>query len=240
MTDNIKVTTDDELEHSIVSKLFSMRDEKYRDFNASLLPTIDKERIIGVRTPQLRALAKGIKKDGRSEELLKLSLPHYYFEMMNLHAFVIEQEGCFDNAIKLTEDFLPYIDNWATCDLFSPKVFKQNPERLIPYIKKWLKSNNTYTVRYAIVQLLSSYLDDSFDKIHLEWVASVDTDEYYIKMAIAWYFSMALAKQYEYALPYIIDHKLDKQIHNKTLQKAIESRQISSDTKVYLRTLRIK
>ena len=223
----------------IQKELFCLKDDAYRDFHARLIPNIDKERIIGVRTPALRKFAAGICKKPEAEAFLHL-LPHKYYEENNLHAFLIEKEKDFDAAASLTENFLPYIDNWATCDSFLPKAFKKNPGKTLPYIYKWIKSDKTYTVRYAIGLLMSLFLDDDFKEEYAELVCAVKSDEYYINMMIAWYFATALAKQYECAVKYIENKCLEKWVHNKTIQKAIESRRISDDKKAYLRSLKIK
>lgn len=229
-----------DLEKEIINELFAMRDERYLDFQSKLIPTVDKERIIGVRTPQLRKYAVRLKKDGRREELLQLPLPHFYYDEMNLHSFLIEQEKDFDQAIRLADGFLPHIDNWATCDLFSPKVFGKCPDELFAYVCRWLKSGNTYTVRYGLVTMINHFLCENFQTSHLSLAAEIKSEEYYVNMAVAWYFSMALVMQYDAALPYITDQKLDKWIHNKAIQKACESRQISPEVKRYLRTFKIK
>lgn len=222
----------------VQQKLFSMKDNKYKEFHAKLIPTVNAELIIGVRTPQLRKFAKEFAKTQESGEFIK-ALPHEYYEEDNLHAFIIEQIKDFDTAIAETERFLPFIDNWATCDMFLPKVFKKNTDKLIVSIKKWIKSNETYTVRYAIGLLMSLYLDECFKPEYLELAANVKSDEYYVNMMIAWYFATALAKKHEYAMPYIIEKRLDKWVHNKTIQKAVESSRISPETKIYLKTLKL-
>lgn len=228
-----------ELKKEITEELFSMRDEKYSDFQSKLIPNVEKERIIGVRTPQLRKYAKALKKDGRREAFLALELPHYYYDEMNLHAFLIEQEKDADTLFSLTEKFLPYIDNWATCDLFSPKAFAHNKDRLYEHIEKWLKSGDTYTVRYGLVMLLNHFLREDFDPSQLRLAADVKSEEYYVNMAVAWYFSMALVFRYDAALPYIERRELEPWIHNKAIQKACESKQIAADTKAYLKKLKI-
>lgn len=219
--------------------LFECKDESYKDFSSKLIPTIEKERIIGVRTPKVRALAKALKGSEISYDYLSC-LPHKYLEENHLHGFLIEYEKDFNKALELLESFLPCIDNWATCDTIRPKVFKKHKEALYPYIKKWIKSPHEYTVRFAIGLLLSFYLDDAFDCSHLDLVASVKRDEYYIKMMVAWYFATALAKQYESAIPYIENNVLQKWTHNKTIVKSCESFRVSDSHKAYLRTLRIK
>ncbi len=219
-------------------ELFKMRDDKYREFHYKLIPTVDKESIIGVRMPELRKIAKNYFKSGEYENYLK-QLPHKYYEENNIHAFLIEQIKDFDKVIFETERFLPYIDNWATCDTFSPKVYKNNKEKLLLYIKKWIKSDRTYTVRYAIGLLMKFYLDEDFKPEYNKMVNDVKSDEYYVNMMIAWYFATALAKQYDKTIPYIKEHKFDKWINNKIIQKAVESYRIDKETKEMLKGYRI-
>jgi 3-methyladenine DNA glycosylase AlkD len=203
------------------------------------MPTVNPETVIGVRTPDLRKLAKEFSKTPEALEFLKI-LPHRYYEENNLHGFLIETIRDYDIAIDAVDAFLPYIDNWATCDLISPKVFKKHLPELYGKIKVWLKSDRTYTVRFGIGMLMSFYLDDNFRPEMPELVAGIRSDEYYINMMIAWYFATALAKQYDAALPYIQEKRLDKWTHNKAIQKAIESYRISDETKAYLRALKVK
>ena len=225
---------------SIQSRLLSMQDTAYRDFNAKLIPTVDPKLMIGIRTPLLRKLAKDLfKTEPKQAAAFMQTLPHRYFEENNLHAFLIENIKDFDTAIAETERFLPFIDNWATCDSFSPSIFKKYPDAVYQKILTWIQSAHTYTVRYAINLLLSNYLDEMFKPEMLDLVASVKSEEYYINMMIAWYFSFALIKQYDAALPYIKKQTLDPFTHNKTIQKAIESRRIPAEIKDYLRTLKV-
>lgn len=225
--------------NNIQHTLFSMKDEKYKAFNAKLIPTVKPDLIIGVRTPELRKYAKALAKTPESESFISI-LPHKYYEENNLHAFIIELLKDYDKALLETERFLPYIDNWATCDMFLPKVFSKNTGSLLVKIQEWLKSDRVYTVRYAIGLLMSLYLDENFNSDFLQDVASVHSDEYYINMMISWYFATALAKQYDCTVTYITEKKLDKWVHNKTIQKAVESNRISDDIKKYLKTLKIK
>lgn len=221
-------------------KLFSLRDEEYKNFSGKLIPTVDPCRIIGIRTPELRRLASEIFGGGNYKDFL-CSLPHKYYEENNLHAFIIEKIRDYDTALRCTEEFLPYIDNWATCDSFIPPVFKKNRERLLPVVKRWISSDSVYTVRYGIGMLMRLYLDgEYFSEDMLALAASVKTDEYYINMMTAWYFATALAKQYDAAIVYFVEKKLPKQVHNRAIQKAIESRRISDDSKAFLRTLKYK
>ncbi len=217
----------------MINELFKLQDLKYRDFHAKLMPTVNKEKIIGVRVPGLRKLAKSIKGTEAANEFLK-ELPHKYYEEDNLHAFLVAEIKDFDEALSETERFLPYIDNWATCDMFYPKVFKKYPEKLMPKIEEWIKSGRTYTVRYAIGLLMRM----DFNKKHLEMVATVQSEEYYVKMMIAWYFATALAFNYEEAVWYLKERRLDKWVHNKTIQKAIESYRIDKETKEKLRGMK--
>lgn len=221
------------------TELAALADQNYREFNSKLMPTVEKSTVFGVRTPVLRKFAKEFFKDPRSNEFLT-ALPHKYFDENQLHAFLVEQIKDFDRCILAVEDFLPFIDNWATCDCFSPAVFKKEPDRLLPYIEKWLTSSHVYTVRYGVVMLMRYFLGGHFDEKHLKTVADLPTDDYYLSMAVAWFFATALSKQYDAALPYIQDRLLDKATHNRAIQKAVESFRISVKHKAYLKTLRIK
>ena len=223
----------------IREELFKMQDIGYRDFNSKLIPTVKKEDMIGVRTPELRKYAKKLLKEEGVEDFLH-SLPHKYFDENQLHAFIISEikdfKLCIDELIK----FLPYLDNWATCDQLSPKIFKKYRNDLLPHIYEWLKSDKTYTVRFGIGMLMEHFLDEDFKSEYPEMVAAVRSEEYYINMMTAWYFATALAKQYESILPFIEGNKLDTWTHNKTIQKAIESNRISAEQKNYLKGLKIK
>lgn len=235
----IKMRKITEAESVLREKLFALQDLKYREFNSKLMPTVDPETVIGVRTPDLRKLAKEFAKTPQAAEFMKC-LPHEYYEENNVHGFIIETIKDYDEAIAQLEIFLPYIDNWATCDLISPKVFKKHLPELLEKIKEWTKSGETYTVRFGIEMLMSHYLDAEFKAEYLEIPASVKSDEYYVNMMIAWYFATALAKQYDAALPYIENARLDKWTHNKAIQKAVESYRITAEQKAYLKTLKIK
>lgn len=223
---------------SITEELFKLQDLGYRDFQARLMPTIDKDTIIGVRTPVLRKLAKQFAPTDEAKEFIE-HLPHKYYEENNLHAFIISQTKDFDEAISQTNRFLPYIDNWATCDSFSPKIFKKHTTELLDNVKVWIKSTHTYTCRFGIEMLMSFYLDDLFKPEYAEMVASVRSDEYYVKMMIAWYFATALTKQYDATIGYITGKRLDSWCHNKTIQKAIESFCISDERKAFLKRLKV-
>lgn len=224
---------------TVQARLFEMQDLVYRDFSGKLMPTVDKEKIIGVRTPQLRKFAKEFGKTNETKAFLEI-LPHKYYEEDNIHAFLIEQITDFDECISALDKFLPYVDNWGTCDTMTPKVFKKNTDRLLPKINEWLVSDYTYEVRFAIGMLMKLYLDEEFDENYLKLVASVKSQEYYINMMIAWYFATALAKQWDKTLPYIENKLLDKWTHNKTIQKAVESYRITKEQKEYLKTLKVK
>ena len=220
-------------------RLFVLQDLKYRDFQAGLIPNIEKDLFIGVRTPELRKLAKEIANDEDTASFLK-DVPHKYFDENQLHAFIISLGKNFDETVKAVDDFLPYVDNWATCDQLYPKVLKKYKKELLPYIKKWIKSKKTYTVRFGIGMLMEHFLDDDFDVQYPKMVSGVKSDEYYINMMIAWYFATALAKQYDASIPFIENGSLDAWTHNKAIQKSVESRRISTNQKEYLKTLKRK
>ena len=223
----------------IYSELMKLQDPGYRDLQTGIIPTVDKDSIIGVRTPALRALAKEL---GKREDISKFldDLPHKYFDENQLHAFILSGMKDAESCIKLVDIFLPYVDNWATCDQMSPKVFKKNKALLLDYVNIWIKSDHTYVKRFAIGMLMEHFLDEDFKPAYLTKVAKIRSDEYYVNMMIAWYFANALAKQYEAALPYIEDQKLDKWTHNKAIQKAVESYRITPEQKEYLKTLKRK
>ena len=220
-------------------QLLSLLDEKFKKFNSSLITNIDPEAIIGVKTPQLKFIAKELYRSGDYEGFL-LDLPHEYFEENQIHAFVIAENKNFDECITEIERFLPYIDNWATCDQLSPKVFAKHKNELIEYISKWIRSDHTYTIRFAVNMLMRHYLDDYFKIAYADMVVDINSDDYYVNMVRAWYFATALAKQESAALPYIEAHRLDVWTHNKAIQKAIESYRINADLKEYLRGLKIR
>lgn len=272
----------------IVRRLFEMQDLKYRDFNAKLIPNIEKERVIGVRTPQLRGYAKELLASGEWEPFLK-ELPHRYQEENALHGYILgglkeargeaqkdvqgeaqeeaqeetqekakaqgeareniqkEARGRrgagvrlpFGQILEEIERFLPFVENWAVCDTICPKVFKNHPEEVYERIQRWVKSEHEYTVRFGLVTLLQFFLDEEFRPEMLELAAGVRREEYYINMALAWYLSFALIKQYETALPLLESRRLDPWVQNKTIQKAVESYRISEERKAYLRTLKV-
>ena len=221
----------------IIDDLFAMQDTKYRDFQSKLIPTADKETFIGIRTPALRDYAKKMVKAGGCEEFL-CALPHRYFDENQLHAFILSEIKDFDKCVEYVDEFLTYVDNWATCDQMSPKVFKKNRDKLLPKIRTWIASDKTYTVRFGIGMLMQHFLDDDFKKEYLEMVSKIRSEEYYINMMVAWYFATALSKQYDATIPYIEKRVLDPWTHKKTIQKAIESYRITDEQKEYLRGLR--
>ena len=222
----------------IVAELLRLRDEEYARMQVKILPTVKPGRIIGVRTPELRALARGLSREQETETFLR-DLPHPYFDEDQLHAFVISLEKDFDRCLARVEAFLPFIDNWATCDQLSPKAFRKEPEKLLPSIQTWIRSERTYTVRFAIGMLIQHFLDERFDPAYPELVAGVRSQEYYVNMMFAWYFATALAKQYERVLPYLEEKRLAPWVQNKTIQKCIESYRIPEERKRDLRELKI-
>lgn len=224
-------------ENYILGRLFELQDTAYRDFHSRLMPTVDKELIIGVRTPDLRKLAKEISKTEHCREFLKI-LPHKYYEENNLHAFLIEQIRDYDLCIAELDTFLPFVDNWATCDMMRPKIFRKYLPELLVEINRWMKSDDTYAVRFAIEMLMCFYLDEHFSPEYPEMVSKIRSDEYYIRMMVAWYFATALSKHYDETVVYLERNLLDADTHNKTIRKAIESYRITDEQKAYLRTLK--
>ena len=251
----------------ILQRLFEMQDLEYRDFQSRLIPNVSDDVFIGIRTPALRKYAKELYKEAEAQRKTAVSrktagscdrgstgllkgqgtsldhflqdLPHHYFDENQLNAFIISEEKDFTRCMDQVDRFLPYVDNWATCDQLSPGVFKKNRPALVPYIRKWISSGETYTVRFAIGTLMQHFLDDAFDPEWPEMAAGVQSEEYYVKMMIAWYFATALAKQYDAVLPYLEEHRFDAWTHNKTIQKAVESYRITPEQKAYLKTLKI-
>lgn len=234
---------------NIRDHLLGLQDLEYKEFQKKLMLTVDADTIIGVRTPALRAYAKELLSAVKAEPTGEVAnmvnqfledLPHKYYDENNLHGFLIE--GCkdFDRCVAMLTDFLPYVDNWATCDMMSPKVLKKYPDRELAMIKRYMASSETYTIRFGMEMLMRDFLDERFSPEYLEWVAVIRSEEYYVNMMIAWYFATALAKQYETTLPYIQDNRLDKWTHNKAIQKAIESYRITPQQKELLRGYKIK
>ena len=219
-------------------KLYALQDLKYRDMQIKIIPTVEPESVIGVRTPELKSIAKDILKDGNYKGFLE-ELPHRYFEENQLHAFIISGIKDLNECMEDLETFLPYVDNWATCDQMSPKIFRKHKDVLLAHIKEWVDSEKTYTVRFGIGMLMEHFLDDDFDPLYPELVAKLRSEEYYVNMMIAWYFATALAKQYESILPFIEEKRLDNWTHNKAIQKSLESRRITEEQKLYLKSLKV-
>ena len=222
----------------ILKRLYALQDIKYKEFQSKLLPTIPQERIIGVRTPALRAYARELCCCEDIDKFLS-KLPHDFFDENQLHSFILSAGKDYAATICAVNTFLPYVDNWATCDQLSPHVFRRHRKELICEIRRWMKSEHLYSVRFGIGMLMQHYLDEDFSSEYLIWVSSVHTEEYYIRMMVAWYFATALAKKYQETLPYLEQHRLDTWTHNKTIQKAIESCRIGVDQKECLRSLKI-
>lgn len=222
---------------NLQKQLFELQDLKYRDFHARLIPTIDKEKVIGIRTPQLRKFAKEYAKTEGAKQFLK-ELPHTYYEENNLHMMIISGRKDYEECIKEVDKFLPYVGNWATCDLPAPKCYAKHREELLVKIKEWISSTHTYTIRYGIEMLMNFYLDEDFLPEYLEFAANIESEEYYVNMMIAWYMATALAKQWEATVPYIEERKLSPWVHRKTIQKAVESYRITKEQKEYLKGFR--
>ena len=221
----------------ILNELFKLQDKKYADFQYKLTPTASREKIIGVRVPEIRKLAKKCIKNGKAEDFLN-HLPHCYYDENMLHSVLISEIKDYDSCIKKVDDFLPYVDNWAVCDIISPKVFKKHKDKLIEKIKEWSSSSKTYTCRFGLEMLMSHYLDDTFKKEYLEIPAAIISDAYYVQMMLAWFFATALAKQWDDTVIYLNSNRLNKWLHNKTIQKAKESRRITIQQKEYLEKLK--
>lgn len=223
----------------IQTALFALRDPAYQAFQSKLIPTIDPQTVIGVRMPALRKLAREIAGTPVAGGFLQ-ELPHRYYEENNLHGLLISAIPDYDGAVAALETFLPYVDNWATCDLIRPKVFGKHLPELREQIRIWLASDHPYTIRFGMEMLMTFFLDGQFQPEYLDWVAGVESKEYYVNMMAAWYFATALAKQYDAVLPYIQQRRLEPWTHNKTIQKAMESERIPDGQKAYLRGLKVK
>lgn len=223
----------------IQAELFKLQDKDYRAFQLKLLPTVQPDSVIGVRTPELRRLAKVFVRSGAAEAFLA-DLPHKYFDENQLQAFMLSELKDYEECVVKVAAFLPYVDNWATCDQMTPQVFKKHRRELLVWIRKWLAASDVYVRRFAIKMLMDHFLDEDFDLSYLEMTAQIRSEEYYVNMMIAWYFATALAKQYEAALPFLEEKRLAVWTHNKAIQKAIESRRITPAQKAYLRQLKIK
>ena len=227
------------LSEEIRKELFLLQDVPYRDFQAKLIPNVPTESMIGVRTPALRSLAKQLAKQEEISVFLR-ELPHRYFDENQLHAFILSEWKDYARCMEGVRRFLPFVDNWATCDQLSPKVFRKHRPELLESIREWLSSGQTYTLRFAVGMLMEHFLDEDFDPVYPEMVARIRSEEYYVNMMVAWYFATALAKQYDAVLPYIEDRRLDGWTHNMTIRKAVESYRISEDRKAVLKSMRIR
>ena len=223
--------------NKILDDLFSLQDKEYREFNSKLIPNIKKETVIGVRVPVLRKYAKEIKNSYVANDFLN-SLPHKYLEENILHALLIENIKTYDDAINALNEFLPFVDNWAVCDIMSIKIFKKHLDILPEQLNKWLNSSHPYTIRFAIKMYMTYFLEECFKTSYTTKIAKIQSDEYYVNMMIAWYFATALAKQYDAAIKFLENNKLPLWVHNKTIQKAIESYRIKEEQKEHLRTLK--
>ena len=221
----------------IYKELQALKEKEYADFQAKLVPTIEPSTILGIRVPKLRALAKSYMRDQECQVFLD-SLPHNYYDENMLHAILISEMKDHDKCINRLEAFLPYVDNWAVCDIMSPKLFKRYREDLMTRIKVWMASEETYTIRFGLGMLMTHFLDEDFRPEYLDMASRIRSDEYYVNMMIAWFFATALAKQWEVSLPYIEDKRLDDWTHKKAIQKARESRRISKEKKEYLKGLK--
>ena len=219
--------------------LYGMQDVEYREFQQKLIPTATIDTMIGVRTPELRKYAKEL---GKREDIgaFLSDLPHQTFDENQLHAFIISGMKDYDRCMEELERFLPYVDNWATCDQMSPKIFKKHRKELLESIRRWISSTETYIIRFGVGMLMEHFLDEDFDSAYPEMVAGLRSEEYYVNMMIAWYFATALAKQYDVILPFIENRRLDTWTHNKAIQKSVESYRITPEQKAYLKTLKIK
>lgn len=223
----------------IQKKLFELLDSNYKKFQSSLIPTIDSETVIGVRVPALRKYAKELKEDTTKTQEFLNTLPHKYYEENLLHGFLLEFIKDFETAAESVDKFLPYIDNWAVCDTCHPKIFRKHTKDFFPWIKKWIKSPHTYTVRYAVGMLMTFYLEESFNADHLKMVVQIKNNDYYVNMMRAWYFATALAKQWNETIKILEEKRMDPWTHNKTIQKSVESFRITDDQKKYLKKLKI-
>lgn len=221
----------------ILNKLFELQDKKYAEFQSKLTPTVQKEKFIGVRVPILRKLAKEYIKNEEYKEFLK-NLPHNYYDENMLHGLLLSEMKDYEKCVKEVEKFLPFVDNWAVCDIMSPKVFKKNKNKLIVKIREWAKSEKTYTCRFGIEMLMSHFLDEDFKTEYLEIPAEIHSKEYYVQMMVAWFYATALAKKWNETIKYIEDNRLDSWVHNKTIQKARESYRITNEQKEYLKSLK--
>ena len=227
------------MQKQIRAELLRLQDQDYRTFQSKLIPTVDPETVIGVRTPELRSLARRLAGEAEVSRFLE-DLPHRFFDENQLHALILSEMKDFDRCMEEVNRFLPYVDNWATCDQLSPRTFSKHRAALPEQIRGWLRSSEPYTIRFAIEMLMKHFLEEDFAPAYPEAVAEIRSEEYYVNMMIAWYFATALAKQYERIVPYIEDHRLAPWTHNKAIQKALESRRITPEQKAYLRSLKLR
>lgn len=223
----------------LIDRLYALQDTKYRDFNSKIVPNVDIDKMIGIRIPELRKIAKEMVKNGEYK-LFIVELPHNYYEENILHSCILSLLSDIDEVIEEIDKFLPYIDNWAVDDALSPKVFKKYPDRILDKVKEWTNEKDEYTIRFGVVTLLNFYIKDNFNEEINDLVCSIKSDDYYVNMAIAWYFSYALIFQYDKTISIFEKRLLTPWVHNKSIQKAIESFRISNDVKDYLKTLKIK
>lgn len=222
---------------NVTERLFELQDKAYADFHSGLVPNVPREKIIGVRVPDARRLAKEYGKDPECRDFLR-ALPHKYYDENVLHGILLSGLKDYEECVRAVEEFLPYVDNWAVCDILSPKVFRQHRTELIAKVREWSASEKTYTCRFGMEMLMTHYLDEDFRSEYLEIPAGVCSEEYYVNMMTAWFFATALAKQWDAAIPYLRDNRLGAWVHNKTIQKARESFRITQEQKAYLKTLR--
>ncbi len=222
---------------NVTERLFELQDKAYADFHSGLVPNVPREKIIGVRVPDARRLAKEYGKDPECRDFLR-ALPHKYYDENVLHGILLSGLKDYEECVRAVEEFLPYVDNWAVCDILSPKVFRQHRTELIAKVREWSASEKTYTCRFGMEMLMTHYLDEDFRPEYLEIPAGVCSEEYYVNMMTAWFFATALAKQWDAAIPYLRDNRLGAWVHNKTIQKARESFRITQEQKAYLKTLR--
>lgn len=223
---------------NITEKLFSLQDEVYGDFQAKLVPGIERKSIIGIRVPALRTLAKECWQTPEAKEFIQ-RLPHSYYDENMFHGILLSEYKNYEECLAELNKFLPYVDNWAVCDIMSPKVFKKHKAELLPQIKLWIKSEAVYTSRFGMEMLMTHYLDKDFQSEYLELPAAIHSEEYYLQMMQAWFYATALAKQWDATIPYLEKHRLDTWVHNKTIQKAKESYRITPEQKLYLQTLKL-
>lgn len=222
---------------TLYGRIIEEKDDDYKKFQAKLVPNIPSDTIVGVRTPQLRKIAREVFESDFRDEFIN-DVPHKYYEENLIHFFILAMIKDFEQCVYMTEAFLPYVDCWPVCDQSSPKVFKKNHQKLLPYIKKWIASNHTYTARFGIRMLMNEFLGEDFKEEYLELVACKSGEDYYLKMMIAWYFATALAKRYDETIKYIEERRLDEWVHKKAIQKAIESYRVTDEHKEYLKSLR--